>query len=669
MLLQHRILKSKNHLSSCFLALFVFGSGVRADLANELKPLIEAHAGNVAVAIKNLETGETYLRNETEVMPTASLIKFPVLIELYRQAELKNVKLDTMITLQESDKVPGSGILTDHFQSGAQLSVENAARLMIRYSDNTATNLVVDQIGLASTAKTMRDMGMPETQLHAKVFRRESSIAPERSQAYGLGSTTAMDMLKLLEQLNARTLVSTNASEKMLQHLAACDDDTKLRRMLPKSVKTYNKTGAVSDVRTDAGLFKTPKGMLAMVVLTSKNKDTRWTDDNAAELLCGKIGKVAFDWFNPPGTGDAVAPTVLQVGSTGELVESLQRALNTKLSPPPNLTVDGDFGSMTEAATRRFQSAQNLEPTGKVDAAMWAKLGSIQLGAEAKEDALPLPAKEPLDAIEGQPFVSAKAWVIVDCDSGKAIDGDKQDAKLDFASTTKMMTAWLIAKEAAKDPKILEESLLYSRRADDTIGSTSAIRAGESLRVKDALFGLMLPSGNDASVAFAEHFGERLRPAGCSETDPLAMFIAAMNAEAVKLGMNHSHFVNPHGLTHAEHLSSCVDLAKLATAVLSSSLLREIVGTREYKCTVQGVSGYTRDMVWRNTNQLLGIEGFIGVKTGTTDAAGACLVSCSERDGKKLIVVVLGSTGSAARYSDSRNLHRWGWQLSKPPKE
>jgi D-alanyl-D-alanine carboxypeptidase (penicillin-binding protein 5/6) len=74
-------------------------------------------------------------------------------------------------------------------------------------------------------------------------------------------------------------------------------------------------------------------------------------------------------------------------------------------------------------------------------------------------------------------------------------------------------------------------------------------------------------------------------------------------------------------------------------------------------------------MVWRNTNQLLGIEGFIGVKTGTTDAAGACLVSCSERDGKKLIVVVLGSTGSAARYSDSRNLHRWGWQLSKPPKE
>jgi hypothetical protein len=81
-------------------------------------------------------------------------------------------------------------------------------------------------------------MGMPETQLHAKVFRRESSIAPERSQAYGLGSTTAMDMLKLLEQLNAKTLVSTNASEKMLQHLAACDDDTKLRRMLPKSVKT-----------------------------------------------------------------------------------------------------------------------------------------------------------------------------------------------------------------------------------------------------------------------------------------------------------------------------------------------------------------------------------------------------------------------------------------------
>ncbi|MFN9638718.1 MAG: serine hydrolase [Pirellula sp.] len=669
MLLAHQIPRSKYCLSLFFLALLILRSGVRADLANELKPVIEAHAGSVAVAIKNLETGETYLHNETEVMPTASLIKFPVLIELYRQAELKNVQLDSMVTLHESDKVPGSGILTDHFQSGMQLSLETAARLMIRYSDNTATNLVVDQIGLASTASTMRDMGMPETQLHAKVFRRESSIAPERSQAYGLGSTTARDMLKLLEQLNAKTLVSANASEKMLQHLAACDDDTKLRRMLPKSVKSYNKTGAVSDVRTDAGLFKTPKGMLAMVVLTSKNKDTRWTDDNAAELLCGRIGKIAHDWFNPPGTGEAVVPTVLQVGSTGELVESLQRALNAKISPSPNLTVDGDFGSMTEAATKKFQLGQNLEPTGKVDAATWAKLGSIQLGPEAKEDSLPLPGKEPRDEIEGRPFVSAKAWVIVDGDSGEIIDGDEQDEKLDFASTTKMMTAWLIAKEAAKDPKILEESLLYSRRADDTIGSTSTVRAGESLKVKDALFGLMLPSGNDASVAFAEHFGERLRPDGCNETDPLAMFIAAMNAEVLRLGMNQSHFVNPHGLTHAEHRSSCVDLAKLANTVLSSPLLREIVGTREYKCTVHGVSGYKRDVAWRNTNQLLGIDGFIGVKTGTTDAAGACLVSCSERDSKKLIVVVLGSTGSAARYSDSRNLHRWGWQKTELPKK
>lgn len=665
MLLQPLTLPSRCCFVSVLLALCVLAPKTHADLASELKPLIAAHAGNVSVAIKNLETGESFLHQETQVMPTASLIKFPVMIELYRQAELQNLKLETMITLQESDKVPGSGILTDHFQSGAQLSVENAVRLMIRYSDNTATNLVVDQIGLPSTAKTMREMGFPETQLHAKVFRRESSIAPERSQAYGLGSTTALDMLRLLEQLNAKKLVSAKASEKMLQHLAACDDDTKLRRMLPKSIKTFNKTGAVSDVRTDAGLFKSPKGMLAMVVLTAKNKDTRWTDDNEAEVLCGKIGKVAFEWFNPPGTGDPIAPTILGVGSTGELVESLQRSLNSKLLPSPNLTVDGDFGSMTEGAVKKFQSAHNLEPTGKVDSSTWAKLGTIQLGAVSKDDAMPLPAKEPADALEGRPFVSAKAWVVVNGETGVMIDGDKQDEKLDFASTTKMMTAWLIAKEVAKDSKVLEETLVYSRRADDTVGSTSAVRAGEAVKLKDALFGLMLPSGNDASVAFAEHFGERLRPADCKETDPLAMFVAAMNAEAKQLGMNQSHFSNPHGLTHVEHRSSCMDLAKLANAVLSSPLLKTIVGTREYKCTVTGVSGYAREMVWRNTNQLLGIEGYIGVKTGTTDAAGACLVSCSERDNKKLIVIVLGSAGSAARYSDSRNLHRWGWQKSK----
>ncbi|XZE42839.1 serine hydrolase [Pirellulaceae bacterium SH467] len=639
------------------------GATSYAQLASKLDPLIRDHQGEVAVAIKNLDTGELYQHNEAMVMPTASLIKFPVLVELYRQVDAGKLRLDSLVTLRDSDKVPGSGILTDHFQSGSQIPLESIARLMIRYSDNTATNLVLDQIGMESTSKTMQSLGFPETQLHSKVFRRDTSVAPERSQKYGLGSTTAAEMLGLLELLHAKKLISEKASEQMLAHLASCEDGSKLVRNLPKAVKAFHKTGSVNDVRTDAGLFRTPHGTLAMVVLTSKNQDASWGDTNAAELLCAKIASTSVEWFNPPGSSPAVQPEIVKIGANGDLVKALQRALNEKLNPSPDLTVDGDFGGMTESAVKRFQNANKLSETGLVDANTWEKLGPIRIAASEPEPVRPIPEKRSADALDGPPFVSCKAWVAVDAKTGRVLDGSQHDTPLDFASTTKMMTAWLIAKEAEKNPAILEEILTYSERADGTIGSTSDVRAGESLKVREALYGLMLPSGNDASVAFAEHFGERLKPAGWDASrDPLEMFVAAMNQEAQALGMKKTTFKNPHGLTHPDHKSTCAELAILASKVIASDVLSGVISCREYRCTVSSAVGYRREVLWRNTNQLLDYEGYLGVKTGTTDAAGACLVSCSERDGERTLVVVLGASGSAARYSDSRNLHRWAWK-------
>lgn len=91
----------------------------------------------------------------------------------------------------------------------------------------------------------------------------------------------------------------------------------------------------------------------------------------------------------------------------------------------------------------------------------------------------------------------------------------------------------------------------------------------------------------------------------------------------------------------------------------------EIVQTRRYTCLARGQEGYTRRLVWNNSNQLLDRQGYFGMKTGTTDAAGACLVSLSKRSELDTIVVVLGASGSAARYSDSRNLHRWSWTIDR----
>src|SRR3954471_11318617 len=187
--------------------------GADPTLESRLLPLIEAHEGKVAVAVKNLKTGETYLYHADEPMPTASLIKFPVMVEAYRQAAEKEVDLDAKVTLRDSDKVPGSGILTDHFSDGASFPLRDAVHLMIVSSDNTATTLVLDAIGIGSTAATMERLGYPNTKIHSKVFRRDTSVFPDRSKQFGLGSTTAMEMIRLCEALERKELVSPEASE------------------------------------------------------------------------------------------------------------------------------------------------------------------------------------------------------------------------------------------------------------------------------------------------------------------------------------------------------------------------------------------------------------------------------------------------------------------------
>lgn len=263
-----------------------------------LKPLIHAHRGRVAVAVEHLDRGEGFAWHEHDVMPTASLIKFPVLIELYRQSEAGDVDLQKRLTFTEGDKSPGSGILTPHFTPGATLTLRDAARLMIAFSDNSATNLVLDQIGIASTGETMADLDCPNTRIHHKVFLRETtSIAPDRSEQFGLGSTSAAEMLKLLGLLYHKKLVSERASETMLEHLKACEDRDKLTRFLPEGTVAAFKTGSLDEVRTAAGILYTPAGPVALCVLTTDNDDHRWVPDNAGNRLCAEVGREVFEHY------------------------------------------------------------------------------------------------------------------------------------------------------------------------------------------------------------------------------------------------------------------------------------------------------------------------------------------------------------------------------------
>src|SRR5438105_9475918 len=132
-----------------------------------IRQLVNAHKGKAAVAIVNLRTGETFDVNADEPMSTASLIKLPVMIEVYQQVAEGKIKLTDPVTLREEDKVPGSGVLTHYFSPGLTFPLKDAVRLMIDVSDNTATNLVLDKIGIASTGKRMAAWGFPETRIHA----------------------------------------------------------------------------------------------------------------------------------------------------------------------------------------------------------------------------------------------------------------------------------------------------------------------------------------------------------------------------------------------------------------------------------------------------------------------------------------------------------------------
>ncbi|MDG3003478.1 serine hydrolase [Paludisphaera mucosa] len=266
-------------------------------LAERIEKLTKAHKGKASVALKNLKTGESYSLAADEPMPTASLIKFPVMIEAYRQAAEGKIDLNAPVTLRKQDKVPGSGILTDHFSDGAIFPLVDAVHAMIAFSDNTATNIVLDAIGIGSTAATMEKLGCPNTKIHSKVFRRDTSVFPERSKLYGLGSTTAAEMVRLFEELNARKLVDEKASEAMWKHLLSCDDKAKFPRFLPPGTKVAFKTGSVDESRTCAGVIETKGGAVALCVMTTDNEDQSWTDDNAGNLLCAKVAREVYDYF------------------------------------------------------------------------------------------------------------------------------------------------------------------------------------------------------------------------------------------------------------------------------------------------------------------------------------------------------------------------------------
>jgi D-alanyl-D-alanine carboxypeptidase len=272
-----------------------------------------------------------------------------------------------------------------------------------------------------------------------------------------------------------------------------------------------------------------------------------------------------------------------------------------------------------------------------------------------------LPPRATADRLDGPPHVTARTWAVADGKTGRVLWGSDEAEPRAMASTTKIMTAWLVLRLADDSPKVLDEVVTFSEKAAKTPGSSSKLRAGDRLPVRDLLYGLLLPSGNDAAVALAESFGPRFAGEGTPGGDPVRAFVAEMNRRAQALGLKETAYSDPNGLSR-ENVSSARDLAALGARAIGSRSLAQYVGTRRHICDVVGADGTKRAVTWENTNRLLDIDGYDGVKTGTTTPAGSCLVASGRRGSDHLIVVVLGSTSDAGRYADARNLFRWAWR-------
>ena len=247
--------------------------------------------------------------------------------------------------------------------------------------------------------------------------------------------------------------------------------------------------------------------------------------------------------------------------------------------------------------------------------------------------------------IPAPPIIGATSYLMIDSTTGHELASLEPDNAVPPASLTKLMTAYVVFNALQQQQITLQDEVTVSEKAWRTQGSRMFIEVGKRVSVEDLLHGMIIQSGNDASVALAEYV------AGTE-----AVFAEMMNQQAAALGMHSSHFMNATGLPDDEHYSTARDLATLARAIIKQF-------PEYYRW--YSIKEYTfNEITQPNRNNLLWRDDSVdGMKTGYTEAAGYCLVSSAERDDMRIISVVLGTASATARISGSQSLLNYGFRF------
>ncbi|MES9965681.1 MAG: D-alanyl-D-alanine carboxypeptidase family protein [Sedimenticola sp.] len=247
--------------------------------------------------------------------------------------------------------------------------------------------------------------------------------------------------------------------------------------------------------------------------------------------------------------------------------------------------------------------------------------------------------------VPAPPKIAASGHLLLDFDSGAVLAENNANEQLEPASLTKIMTAYVVLREITEGNIKLDEMVRVSKKAWRAPGSRMFIEVGKQISVEQLLKGMIIQSGNDSSIALAEHV------AGSEET-----FAALMNEHAQRLGMLNTNFINSTGLPDKNHYTTANDIAKVAAATI-----REFPDYYSW----YAVREFTfNDIKQHNRNKLLWRDDSVdGIKTGHTEAAGYCLVASAKRNGMRLISVVMGTKSENARAKESQALLNYGFRF------
>jgi beta-lactamase class A len=291
------------------------GTLLAQDLQKQLEQMASAHQGKVAFFAKNLATGETVAIDADRPVQTASVIKLPLFLQAFEQVKAGKLHLDDKVELTKANQVAGSGVLP-FLDPGLKLTLKDTLTLMILLSDNTATNMSIDAVGLKPTNQMLAEMGLKNTYFYKKVYVKAVEPLPADFKQFGLGKTTPREMAAVMEYIYNCKI----GDQKLCDQMKFILRNQQYRAMIPRYIELPDtsedlsaigdKIGALDEVRNDVAFVITPKGTIIISAFTYENKDQSWTPENKAEILIGRMAKSVVDAWSggKVSTGGEVAP-------------------------------------------------------------------------------------------------------------------------------------------------------------------------------------------------------------------------------------------------------------------------------------------------------------------------------------------------------------------------